>query len=412
MKTKALFVLALAIILASETYAQTDIMQGCVGKYLFSGNYNDYSSYKNYPVSIELGTQPDIFTADRNGVENAALHFSGKEWISIERLFTGSFTICFWMRTSQTGATPENKKFYDATGIIDNESIGNGNDFGINLIGKQIIFGIGDEYATRSYKSTISDNKWTYVAAVRDSSTGKMSLYINSVLMDWYDTPQFIAVDAEKYIYFGKLHNSDEDVIPYYEGDLDDIYIFNRALTKEEIIAIKDTVEVSAPNIESSGNHYIGEKYMGGTVFYLYDNNQHGLIVSSPISRKVKWFNGSDKYTGSMGDGLGSGEMNTAMIVATQANDWLNSDFAAELCANYSVEVDGITYGDWYLPSKYELHLLCIQNNLLDINLESTWYFSSTEVDKSYVWAENPVENKTQQIQKGVEWNVIPIRAF
>jgi hypothetical protein len=132
--------------------------------------------------------------------------------------------------------------------------------------------------------------------------------------------------------------------------------------------------------------HYVGENYGGGTVFFVYDNGQHGLIAApTDQSTSIKWWNGTGRYTGSQGDGLRAGEMNTAMIVAAQVPDNQTSIFAAKACADYSVSVGDITYGDWYLPSKYELNLL-YQNRAKVSNLASAVYWSSTEYNQIVAW--------------------------
>jgi len=80
--------------------------------------------------------------------------------------------------------------------------------------------------------------------------------------------------------------------------------------------------------------------------------------------------------------------MNTAIIVATQIND-TGGNFAANLCANYSgTAANGVTYGDWYLPSLDELILLRKQIDVVG-GLTGGWYWSSTEevLNKFVAWA-------------------------
>ena len=61
---------------------------------------------------------------------------------------------------------------------------------------------------------------------------------------------------------------------------------------------------------------------------------------------------------------------------------------AATLCNEYSVTVNGVIYGDWYLPSKYELNLLYLQKNLVG-GFSNYGYWTSTEMDISNGWAQN-----------------------
>ena len=130
----------------------------------------------------------------------------------------------------------------------------------------------------------------------------------------------------------------------------------------------------------------IGDSYQGGIIFWLDATGQHGLIAATADQNTgIQWFNGTYRYTGTAGDGLYAGAMNTAMIVATQMADNQSGSFAAKVCADYSVTVGGVTYGDWYLPSKYELNLLYLQKIAVG-GFASAYYWSSTEYDGSNAW--------------------------
>jgi hypothetical protein len=164
-----------------------------------------------------------------------------------------------------------------------------------------------------------------------------------------------------------------------------------------------------------SGNgsaHFIGEYYGGGIVFYTYDNGQHGLIAATTDqSASMIWYNSTFKNTGTTGDGFGAGAMNTAMLVAGQIGDNSSGTFAAKICADYSVSINGITYGDWYLPSKYELNLLYAQKNVVG-NLENDFYWSSTEYDYTDAWYQLFGFGNQHHYGKNYPVHVRAIRAF
>jgi len=125
----------------------------------------------------------------------------------------------------------------------------------------------------------------------------------------------------------------------------------------------------------------IGQSYQGGIIFWLDETGQHGLIAAkADQSAGIKWNNGTEKYTGTTGDGLYAGAMNTAIIVAAQMADNPAGNFAAKACADYSVTEEGgvTTYGDWYLPSLYELNLLYQQKDMVG-GFASVYYWSSKE---------------------------------
>jgi hypothetical protein len=152
--------------------------------------------------------------------------------------------------------------------------------------------------------------------------------------------------------------------------------------------------------------HHIGEMYRGGIVFYVDETGHHGLIASKidVNGQGVQWRNGAagNKITNARGDGIGSGETNTRLIIAQQTIDNQNGLFAALLAANFQVLEDGVTpcqtpiapeslcYGGWYLPSAFELQLL--HNTLHQANLSSfapEYYWSSTEASVTNAWLQN-----------------------
>ena len=157
--------------------------------------------------------------------------------------------------------------------------------------------------------------------------------------------------------------------------------------------------------------HNIGESYGGGIVFYVYDNGQHGLIAATTDQSTAKWYNGTFKYTGTTGDGLGAGAMNTAMIVATQMSDNQTGIFAAKICADYSVSVGTVLYGDWYLPSKYELQLLYLQRNVVG-GFADDVYWSSSEDDVTYAWSQYFGNGSLYGYSKVTTGYVRAVRAF
>jgi len=131
----------------------------------------------------------------------------------------------------------------------------------------------------------------------------------------------------------------------------------------------------------------IGDHYQGGIIFWLDATGQHGLIAATADqSEEIQWFNGTNRCTGAECDGLYAGSMNTAMIVATQIADNQDGYFAARVCTNYSVTVDGVTYGDWYLPSKYELYLLYLQQAAVGGFEGHSLYWSSSEYGCYGAW--------------------------
>ena len=147
-------------------------------------------------------------------------------------------------------------------------------------------------------------------------------------------------------------------------------------------IIITGAGTVATPYVISDSVHKIGDTYGGGIVFYVYDNGRHGLIAATADqSTGVVWTTAAYQSTVSnaVRDGVNGGQTNTERIII-QAGA---GSYAAQLCANYQ----GGNYGDWYLPSKYELNLLYLQKAVVG-GFASNYYWSSTEDGSNNAWAQ------------------------
>ena len=126
--------------------------------------------------------------------------------------------------------------------------------------------------------------------------------------------------------------------------------------------------------------HTIGESYGGGIVFHTYDGGKHGLIAatSDDLVNTTVW---STTYTttNAVRDRINSGKYNTERIIIDQNA----GTYAAQLCAN---KIDS-NFGDWYLPSIYELNLLLLQAVIVGGFEDAAYYWSSTEYSNMQVKA-------------------------
>ena len=135
--------------------------------------------------------------------------------------------------------------------------------------------------------------------------------------------------------------------------------------------------------------HFIGEHFGGGIVFYVDEKGHHGLIAASNDQNPgIPWYNGLTRLVGTLPDGLGSGALNTELIINKLLPDDENGNFAAKACADYTVKVGKTTYNDWFLPSKFELDLLYHQKAKVG-GFTNSNYWSSNEYQSNSVWTQN-----------------------
>jgi len=155
----------------------------------------------------------------------------------------------------------------------------------------------------------------------------------------------------------------------------------------------------------------IGDTYQGGIIFYLDATGCYGLIAAaSDQSSGIRWDGGSYTNTRARADGIGAGLKNTAIIIANQG-PVDGEPFAATVCNEYTVTVGGFTYGDWYLPSKYELKLLYLERATVG-NFTNNDYWSSTENATNTAWRMDFNDGTQPNNGKNNTSNVRAVRAF
>ncbi|WP_431066980.1 DUF1566 domain-containing protein [Methylotuvimicrobium sp.] len=169
--------------------------------------------------------------------------------------------------------------------------------------------------------------------------------------------------------------------------------------TTANVSSLQTQVNALTPDSYAIGDTGPG----GGIVFFVSDDGKHGLEAApEDQSTGIQWFNGSFIATGAVWDGI-NGERNTDRIIISQGG----GSYAALLCANYT----GGGYGDWYLPSKFELNLLYQQKDLVG-GFATLLYWSSTELASNLAWAQSFFDGLQVTSPKGNPLRVRAVRAF
>ena len=178
----------------------------------------------------------------------------------------------------------------------------------------------------------------------------------------------------------------------------------------------------------------IGDFAHGGIVFYIFQSGdsgyvsgeEHGLICTMyDLSISAEWGCYGTSISGATGTAIGTGAANTTSIVTGCAI----SGIAAKLCNTYSINYNGTTYNDWYLPSKDELNLMWINLADSDGNGNNTGpsdpnnhggfnnivYWSSSESSYSgtgAAWGQNFFNGAQGYSHKFTTYFVRAVRAF
>ena len=252
MKNKILMLIAFATLgLTFATMAQVPNYvptNGLVGYWPFNGNANDQSGNGNNGT-----VNGATLTTDRNGNANSAYYFAGNgsnNKITVSNPFNlpignQSITISIWSRTNSTYWG----RFLIVYGGSNWVSIGTGTNGGgnINYAGG---LGVGT-YPVQ----TIFANQWVQTIITFNASTQISKFYSDGQLIS---TATNISLNTNiGALIFGSksstfVTNPGDDYI--WLGELDDIGIWNRALTQQEVTALYTSTPI--PTCTFTSNHF------------------------------------------------------------------------------------------------------------------------------------------------------------
>jgi hypothetical protein len=168
-----------------------------------------------------------------NGETNGCLNFNGiNNYVQIANTISNDFSIVFWVKTAQIFGTGQ---WWQGAGLVDGNFSGVGNDFGTALSGGKFAFGVGNPDTTIRSATSINDGVWHQCVATRVQSTGVISLYVDGTLQAT-GTGNTNTVNASSFVTFGRIASGGG----YFNGSLDEIEIFNRALGNNEVSALYD----------------------------------------------------------------------------------------------------------------------------------------------------------------------------
>lgn len=145
----------------------------------------------------------------------------------------------------------------------------------------------------------------------------------------------------------------------------------------------------------------VGDEVGGGIVFWVDTNKAHGYIASKTnVGTPTEQFGPEVDPINAVGtsQAMGSGKSNTKKIATKMAQlrsindwpEWRTVKIAAELCEDFSVTDNNLTYTDWFLPSREELiELFKVKSVLANKGyaIPANNYWSSSEADGNTGWA-------------------------
>ena len=152
--------------------------------------------------------------------------------------------------------------------------------------------------------------------------------------------------------------------------------------------------------------HFIGEHFGGGIIFWMNKAKDHGLIADTADLGFFPWNNGEYISTGAGSIGIWSGKLNTDKIIMAQGQ---TRNYAALVCSNSTRN----GYSDWVLPSKNELNALYEQRDVVGGFNTELGYWTSSQYSSYGAWWQNLSNGGFQNVSATNTGDLVrAIRAF
>jgi len=336
--------------------AQSDLNKGLKAHYTFNGNANDMSGNNNNPIFNNA-----VLTTDRFGNSNSAYHFNGiDQYMRIANAASlnqnNKISIAVWIRA--TGF------YYDICHASSILSKGPASYMpgsyalryddalftdGLGCSGDRLKDSLHMNFRAtgtplKAYVPFIKKGQWYSVIYTNDGNMA--SLYVDCELK--YSIPFKEGFTNKDDLFFGK---TDDQLFPFWlNADLDDIRIYDRAISKTEMTAIcneekpkKPPTQIVKPVIaikekdtalEKRNNELIRQIVVdhdslsvtlydngeidGDSVTLIYNNKivtTHQLLSAKPVTFTIKVEKGAANELVMYAENLGSIPPNTALII-------------------------------------------------------------------------------------------------
>ena len=252
---------------------------GLVGWYPFDGNGNDESGNGNNGT-----VNGATLTNDRNGNANSAYTFDGvNDYISVYNapFINYPFSISSWVNfnpNSTSGHSP-----IIGLGELGSYSLNSfyfSPHYGLN--GTPSIGTAGANDITSTSANTVTSNNWVYLTVTVSSySVNSVNFYINGILLGSNQTGGSNVPFPLNNVGFTIGRHSGASGSDFFIGQIDDLTLYNRVLSQQEITTLYEGCSLSTSTITPQSNTTFCQ---GGSV---------ALEASTGSGYTYEWYNNS-----------------------------------------------------------------------------------------------------------------------
>jgi uncharacterized protein (TIGR02145 family) len=276
MKSISLFVFILLGVVFTSTNAQNLPAylpaNGLVAWYPFNGNANDESGNGNDGV-----VNGATLTSDRNGNSNSAFSFNGvNDYITVLNSYSlnsTSITISGWVKLNNIGS--------DVQGLVSrwNQTNTPCANFSTSIDLISSFTGACTQYQNTVLYSNVDVGVWFHFIYIHDENIGGR-IYINANITNSNNIAGSICISTNNLIIGAQNLSTSDSYFRYLNGLIDDIAIYNRALTQEEITALYTGTPVNNNN----GGNNTANAVPPGIPYQAVVRNANGQVAANTVA--------------------------------------------------------------------------------------------------------------------------------
>ena len=384
----------------SSTYAQLPSWlpsNGLVAWYPFNGNANDESG-NNRNGTVNGGT---TLTSDRFGNANKAYQFDGTSGYIINSSFPTNYTAYSFTGWVKSDLTSTNQGcFYTQTGNT-SSSGGENSSIGVSFFGTNVNarHRLGN-YILMAIDFAPLEQTWNFYASTWDGLY--LRVYKNGVFIDSAYYPTITTITTKFLI--GSAYTGAPSY--FFQGKLDDVAVYNRALTPSEIAVMYSQSTVSLPPWLPS-NGLVAWYPFNGNANDESGNNRNGTINSGVTLTTDRFGNANSAYNFNGTSGYIRNDAFPTTLGGYTYFGWYKSELTSyadcnaytQTGFNASGEVSsfGISSAGTVISARHRLSNMTLMGcgaSPLDLNwnmLATTWdgqwvrvYKNGTKIDSAY----------------------------
>ncbi|MES2655208.1 MAG: LamG-like jellyroll fold domain-containing protein [Bacteroidota bacterium] len=269
-------IVLILILLPMLSKAQNTLTNGLIAYYKFDGNLADSSGNNNHGTNF--GSQ---FTTDKNNISSKAVNFNGTSaYINVPASTSlnsvqNELSIAAWVNITDWYHWAE----FSYAALLCKSNTSSSTQYRFSLLNNAFDVISNQKKFYKLIPTSFDTGTWYHVAIAKKADS--CILYVNGNVMQTAVTEGTFPSDSTKPLEIGRDYAGSME---YYNGKMDELRIYNRALTSVEVTAIYNNVNTSIHNA----------KVTPISNLVIYPNPSNGIFhlnVSALNVQKIEVFN-------------------------------------------------------------------------------------------------------------------------